>query len=418
MATTVRSIGAMPFQGGSFTTDRYGHSMVRLSNSRMIWMYYQTNPNWLAASVIDVAGGITGTGAATLTNQQLLMPATQTGYMHTARINANTFVMFTGNPSGNFWTSNWAWSVFEVDSGGVFTRVDSGTLASNTTNLNANWAFGHCNFRIVELKDNLVMYVGNTVGNTVNTVSALKGSYDINTKKMTWDANATNLFSLITGYNGIEITARPVPGRDYTMIQARYLTNLATPLDNRGASGVVVNNQTGAVVTPANKLPLNSINTGNPNSNGDMVPLPGDRIAHLTSNYSIQWFSIDYVAGSFINLGAHQFCATQNADAMGHYLLPLTTDYVLKVQRQPFFSPTTNPHRLKVIRRVDQQMSEQSAASINNANAGFAMNAAPTTIAGFIQNQPELIDGKLVWFGLDSATNPQKFSWTVASLLP
>lgn len=411
MATTVRSIGAMPFQGGSFTSDKNGHAMVRLSNSRMVWMYYQTSPNWLAASVIDVAGGISGLGTPTLTNQQLLTPLSSNGYMACARINQTTFLMMTG-----FYTGSMNWYVFEVDPQGVFTRVDMGQFGFGTSSTGTtNNVFGFSNYKVVELKDNLVMYAAiNINGSGSLNIQGLKGSYDTTAKKMTWDTTATSLITLQTTSSG-ELIAKPVPGRDLTMLQFRYYANNAGEM--RGSSGVILNNQTGAVQVIQTKLPLNNYYAANNNAS-EMVPLPGDRIAFLNSNYTIAWYSMDYTAGSFINLGNNSFTSVTAADTLGHYLLPLTTDYVLKMQRMPMLNPTTTPHRFKVIRRVDQNMSEQSAASSQNSNTGFGLNGTPTTIAAFQQNYPEFIDGKIVWFGLDSNTAPTKFSWTVIGLDP
>jgi len=405
MATTVRSIGAMPFQGGSFNTDKTGHGMVRLSTSRMVWLYYQTSPNWLAASVIDVSGGITSQGTATLTNQQLLMPLTQSNYMTCARINQTTFMMMTG-----VYTGNMSWYVFEVDPQGVFTRVDMGQFGFGTTTTAAALStFAQTNFKIVELKDNLVMYVAQgTNGSSISTTQGVKGTYNTTTKTMTWDVAPTILFSNLI--NNCEITARPIPGRDLTLIQHRYFSSGVGEL--RGATGVVINNQTGAIQVPWNKLPVTTANIGL----GDMVPLPGDRMAYLTSNYSIAWVSIDYTAGSFISLGSSGFTNVTAIDTAGHYLLPLTTDYVLKMTRNSLSNPVNFPHRFKVIRRVDQNMNEQSAASSQNGNTGFSLNGTPTTYANFHQTYPEFIDGKVVWFGLDRTNN--QFSWTVVGLEP
>lgn len=421
MASTVRSIGAMPFQGGSFASDSKGHAMAKLTATRAVWLYYQTNPNWLASSVIDVPGGFTGNGAPTITNQQLLLPLAQTSYMQAARINQNTFVLMTcGSPA---YTGNMVWYVFEVDTGGVFTRVDQGTFTyGTTTTAGAYSLFGVSSFKVLELKDNLVMYVASNLDKNVpNNVGGVKGSYDATAKKMTWDTTVTQLINYTGLTANFELIARPVPSRDMTLLQIRYFGpsggNLTTGvMDLRGASGVVIDNQTGTVVTSQNQLPLNSYVAASANVYSDMVPLPGDRIAILNSNSSIQFFSVNYTGGSFINLGSSQFQALAAADILGSYLLPLTTDYVLKMQRQPMFTPSTTPHRFKVIRRVDQNMSEQSAASSLNAGAGFGTTTAPTTIAAFHQNYPEFIDGKIIWFGLDSATAPTKFSWTVISL--
>lgn len=412
MATTVRSIGAMPFQGGQFTSNKDGHAMVRLSNSRMIWSYYQTGPNWLAASVIDVPGGITGTGTATLTNQQLLMPMSQDGFMQLGKINQTTFLMITGSRTGNM-----TWYVFEVDAQGVFTRVDMGTFGYGTTTSGvAVTGFGQVTFKILELKDNLVMVTGlNQNSSTTTVLTGFKGAYNTTTKTMAWDGTVTNLLTIqnTSNVNSFELIVRPIPGRDLTMLQTRYYS--ANVLDLRGTSGVVINNQTGAVQVAQIKLPLNTF-AASAGTFSDMVPLPGDRIAYLTTNYSIAWASVDYTAGSFLSLGSNQFTSVLGADNLGRHLLPLTADYVLMMQRQPLLTPTTNAHRFKVIRRVDQNMSEQSAASAQNSNAGFGLNATPTTIAAFQQNYPEFIDGKVVWFGLDSASAPTKFSWTVVSL--
>lgn len=411
MATTVRSIGAMPFQGGQFTGGYSAHSMVRLTNSRAVWTYYQTGPNWLAASVIDVPGGFAAGGTPTLTNQQLLIPMTQVGVTSCARINQTTFVMITGNPGGSvFYTGNPSWQVFEVDTGGVFTRVDSGTFNFGSTQTGTAYhSFAASNFKMVELKDNLVMYtaMGMMPNNGLN-LYGLKGSYDTSAKKMTWDTTPTNLLTARNS-NIYEIISRPIPGRDMTMVQVRYTT--PTPVAMAGASGVVINNQTGAVVTVQAKLPQDTL------VGTDMVPLPGDRVAFLTNNYTIQWFSVDYINGSFINLGTSQFTSVLAADSLGHHLLPLTTDYVLRVLRIPM-SVAPGQQRFKVIRRVDQNLSEQSPNSASNSNQGFGTNVATTTIAAFNQSYPEFIDGKVIWFGLDSSTAATKFSWTVIGLDP
>lgn len=418
MATTVRSIGAMPFQGGQFTGTAQAHAMVRLTNSRIVWTYYQTSPNWLAASVIDVPGGITGTGAPVITNQQLLFPLTQNGPTTCAKLNQNTFLIVTGPTTGaSAFTGAMSWFVMEVDTGGVFTRVDQGQFNFGTsTTAAATHSFGFNNFKVVELKENLVMYMSPNLGGTTSNIGSVKGVYDPVAKKMTWDTAVTNLFQMKQTSNNGEFIVRSIPGRDMTLVQFRYIASSGgNTLDMRGTSGVVLNNQNGAIVTPATKLPVNdyvSATTGP----GDMTPLPGDRIAVLRNNFTIQWYSMDYINGSFIDLGTSSFTAALSPDIQGHYLMPLTTDYVLKMIRVPMNSAAG--HRFKVIRRVDQNLSEQSPASSANGGAGFTTSAVTSTVACLNQTYPEFIDGKVVYFGLDSATAATKFSWTVLGIEP
>ena len=160
--------------------------------------------------------------------------------------------------------------------------------------------------------------------------------------------------------------------------------------------------------TTASQLPVNTFSTtvGIPS---DMVPLPNDRIAVLSgSKDTMTFYGMDYTAKTFTNLGSANF-TTASSDTNGRIVMPLNKDYVIILQRKPIFDGTAP--RIKIVRLFDQNFIEQSAASALNSNAGFTTLTVPTTRTTLSHSYPEMLNGKVVWYGLNAAGT--HFSWSI-----
>ena len=404
MGTVTRSVGVMPFQGGTFNTVNASMSMVRLTNSRMVWTTFQNSPNWMIGTVVDTPGGwINSTGTPVVTNQQLLLQTAATLATASIKINSTTYMVARMSFTGQF-----LYDVFEVDVNGIITKVDGGQVNKNIT-----WAFGvgigTGAFEFIYHQDNLISYNAQGLdGTSLNLVGQLKATYDATAKKLTWDTTVYNHMAM-AGSTG-ELISKPVPGTNYTLLTFRHTGSAWS--DMRGCQSVTINNTTGIRTLDASKLP-NTYGGGNTGVS-ELVPVSANRYVYLTSPNSIQFTSINWDTGAQISLGSGQFTTTIAQDGNGRFVLPLTPDYVVIGLRLGTFTPSTsNQLRFKVVRRIDQQFFEQSAASSNNNNLGFGTNALPTTFAQY-SVYPEIIDGKIFYWGTDSTG--LKLSWTVIGL--
>lgn len=423
MASVTRSVGVLPYQGGTFTAGGINMGMCRLSTTRMVWISFQTNPAWMIATVVDTAGGwINNLNAPVVTNQQLLRTGTPTVQTQVARINTNAFMVWQNSAANN--AGNYI--VYEVDSSGICTQTDAGAFSVTSGAPGVLYAgSGVSTHKLVELQDNklAIFAVNITNGTPANGMQSTTGSYDTVAKKFTWKMGTTDIVLNHFGNSnptgsanpstpGVgEIVVRPIPGRQLFAVTFRALS---IPTSWHFMSGF----QTTIIDNNGAKVGSYSITPGTVTTNtgaGDFIPLPGDRYAYATSPNQMQFYSIDYTTGTQVSLGSTAFTTTIPYDNTGRVYFPLTTDYVAIAQRSPFFAPGSGAlgHRFKVVRRVDQNFYEQSAGSSQNSNAGFTTATATTTVCAPAY-YPELIEGKIFYWGTDSTGT--KLNWTVIGL--
>ena len=404
MATVTRSIGVMPFQGGSFVTNVWTQSMVRLTSTRMVWTFLQTSPNWMVGAVVDTPGGwINNTGSPVITNQQLLKQVSPY-LVQSVKINQTTYMVINQT-----FTANFTWDVYEVDVAGIISKVDTGTVNLNSS-YQAAITQGTSSSKLIYLQDNLITYVAQGLQTNMNNLSSLKATYDATAKKLTWATSPVTLIATLP-VTSCELIAKPIPGQPYTLVTARYYNS--NWYEFRGSSSVTISNTTGNMQLDSTKLPT----TYAANSNGysEITPVSADRFVELAGPSAAHYQSIDWVTGSQVNLGSNPFTTTLAYDNFGRFILPLTADYFVTGTRIGTFIPTGSPIRLKVIRRVDQNFIEQSPASSLNSNAGFGVSAVPATYANN-QSYPEMIEGKIFYWGTDATG--LKLSWTAIGLDP
>lgn len=420
MASVTRSVGVLPYQGGTFSAGGINIGMCRLSTTRMVWISFQTNPAWMIATVVDTAGGwINNLNAPVVTNQQLLKTGSPTVQTQVAKINTNAFMVWQNTATNNIGN----YTVFEVDSAGICTQTDTGTFAVASGGPGVlNVGPGVATHKLVELQDNklAIFAVNITNGSPSNAMMSCVGNYDTTAKKFTWLNGGSQITTNHFGSQSAnpsavgmgEIIVRPIPGRQLFAVTFRAVnTNIANWSYMSGFQTTIIDNNGAKVGTYVISPGTVATNTGT----GDFIPLPGDRYAYATSTNQIQFYSIDYTTGTQVNLGSAAFTTSIPYDTQGRVYLPLTTDYVAIANRAPFFTPGSGAlgHRFKVVRRVDQNFFEQSAGSAQNSNAGFTTATATTTICAPAY-YPELIEGKIFYWGTDSTGT--KLNWTVIGL--
>lgn len=418
MASVTRSIGTMPYQGGSFVAFQASTGMCRLSPTRMVWMYYQTNPNWMIGSVVDTPGGLALGNTPVLVNNQLLaqrtVPSVGQAPLFVNRLNSNTVIAIQMTSLTSF-----TYYVYEVDSTtGVLTQVDTGAFTGTAIGNSIVQSYGATNIKVIEHRDNLVQLIyPNTFNGSLTLLQSVKLSYDATAKKITQTAGGVPIGNGFPNTNlpttSFELIARKVPGRDLTILNARFFYLTSPGLNNGCWSWVLDNN--GDVLMPNSSMPNSgSYASASGNNIGELIPLPGDRLVRQNSTNSATFYSIDYTAKTYLPIGIGQFTATFT-DQLRH-LVPLTADYFASITRNGINVPSAStPVYVKVVRRYDENFIEQSAASALNGNLGFPVVGTPTTVIS-PTTQIELVDGKLFWWGTDSGGS--KLSWTIVGLEP
>lgn len=416
-----RTISAMPFLGGTFNQNGLQQAMVRLTPSRMVWVYSQTNPNWIICSVIDTQGGYTSANMPVATTQQLTIQGTlnTSSYVTNAvRLTDSTFMIISSvyflNSSNNLPTYYW---ICSIDNTNTISVVDSGTYNFATTNnyqITPNQSNHTTTF--VELADNLISvhhqppsntnwYYYNLVVNptTGKLVPPVLGDLKSVAGGLTSNTNADWHIS--------KIPDRP----QYTMITRRY--GLGGPYVMNGSTSLIMDN-TGAIYMQPNQLPQNAPNMSTATGYADMVPMQNDRLL-ISGVKDATVYAIDYSAKTWRQISTSQFSTLTSPDTYGRYVIPLNADYWFMASRQHFWVPGTTPlMRCKVVRRVDSQLIEQSAASSANTGNGFTITTAPTTFINWQGQYPELVNGKIFYWGFDAnpSGNVLKLSWSVLSL--
>lgn len=410
MAIVTRSLGVMPYQGGTILNSTVQTAMCRLSSTRMVWFYYQTNPNWLVGAVVDTPGGLAAGGTPVLTNQQLLTQRSVSNTIQAVKINATTVAVVTIASTGNF-----AYYVYEIDpQNGIMTQADSGTYrAPNpvvTTPAVANFTL---NSKLVYHSDNLIQYFGQSMNVATSHIQGIKGAWNGVTKKLTWDINPSTILEY--GQTGvtdvvIEMIAKKIPGRQMTLLSVRH-GRPANAQGNNGSRNVVFDDTTGAIHMTSSQMPGNytwSTSLGN----SELLPLAGDRAVMMNGNNGSTFYTINYDEKTYTVAASGQFSA-DNGFVPGA-LLPLSADYFATIQRTKIVDPSANTAlAVKVIRRYDNTFVEQSPASSMNSNAGFIISGTPATRAA-LSCYPEMIEGKIFWWGCDLTGN--KLTWTLAGL--
>lgn len=422
-----RTISAMPFLGGQFNQNGLQQAMVRLTPSRMVWVYSQSNPNWIISTIIDTQGGYTSANMPVATTQQLTIQGTlnASSYVTNAvRLTDSTFMIISSvwftNANNTLPTYYW---ICSIDNTNTISVVDSGSYNPQIAYSFQNTPAQSVNNTVyVELADNLISvhhqpngstptywYYYNLVVNPATNKLVPPVSGDLRTV-------ASNLPAVGSNYADWHVSK--IPDRpQYTMITRRYGINSSAFAMN-GSTSIIMDN-TGAVYMAPNTLPQNTpSSTTTASGYADMVPMQGDRLV-ISSVKDATVYAIDYSAKTWRQISTSQFSSNSNPDTYGRYVIPLNADYWFMATRQHFWLPGTTPlMRCKVVRRVDAQLIEQSAASVGNTGNGFAITTAPTTFMNGVSQYPELVNGKIFYWGFDAAStgNVAKLSWSVLSL--
>lgn len=410
---TTRSISAMPYLGGTINTSFQYNAMARLSSTRMVWFYQQTAPNWLIGAVVDTPTGWINGGTPTMTTQQLLNQGTYPyGYIQAARLNDNAVIVFS--TSG----STFNYTVYEIDSNSQLNQTATGSVTPAGATIGGvakvptsqSFNTGYNGLFPVEVSDNNVVIVSAVSANAIQ----LKVNYNTTSKAVTFDA-AWTLVGPVGAAGSFNIVPRKIPGTTMTLVTIKLANASNTWYYSNGFSAYVLNADGSIQMTPA-QLP-SVLNTGASDAMLDLIPLPGNRLATSNSNSATFW-SIDYNAKTYAVISNGQFTTAWNPATLGYTMLPLTADYFLLMNRSSMVTPGANTLRCKVVRRVDFNIIEQSAASSGNTNQGFTVTGTPGTFIQTMTTEPEIINGKIFYWGFDAgAGNPYtKLSWTIITL--
>lgn len=418
-----RTISSMPYLGGQFNQLANQQAMVRLTPSRMVWVYSQLNPNWIITSIIDTQGGYTSANMPVATTQQLTIQGSlNSGNYQTfaSRLSDNMFLItsmygFAANGTG---LPTYYW-VCSIDGTNTVSVVDSGsfTIAYAGTNWFVASSASANSTTFAELADNIVS-VHHHSGAT-NPWLYYNLVFNTTTQKLVPPTvvNVGVAGNSLPSATNADWHVSKVPDRpQYTMITRRYGT--ANQYAMNGSVSLIMDN-TGAIYMPYNTLPQNAPTSASVASGfGDLVPMQGDRLL-ITSMTSATMYAIDYSAKTWRQISTSQFSSLTSPDTAGRYVIPLNADYWLMLSRQNFWATGTTPAmRGKVVRRVDAQFMEQSAASNGNTGNGFTISALPSTFINPQGQYPELVNGKIFYWGFDAAStgNVAKLSWSVLSL--
>lgn len=410
-----RTISSMPFLGGTFNQVASQQAMVRLTASRMVWVYSQLNPNWIITSIIDTQGGYTSANMPVATTQQLTIQGSLNGTnyrTYAARLTDNSFLILSQSyfsyPNNSYPTYYW---VCSIDDSNVVSVVDTGSffVGASQNGYSNSLGAGYTDTTLAEISDNTVMMITQQSASWFNYVM----TFNTTTKKLvvptTYSTVYNSMYSIAYGdWHVSKVPNRP----QYTMITRRYATGSGTNAYQMNGSTSAIFDSTGAIYMAPATLPQNTNAAGNM----DMVPMPGDRLL-ITSLNNATVYAIDYAAKTWRVISQSQFSTLSNQDTAGRYVIPLNADYWFIMSRSNLWTGAANT-RCKVVRRVDSQYIEQSVASNANTGNGFAITATPGTFMNPQGQYPELINGKIFYWGFDGAAtgNITKLSWSVLSL--
>ena len=430
MPTFERTIDVLPFQGGTLNGLGRQQMLVRLTDSRMVWITGQTNPDWTFCSIIDVEGGITSTSEPVVKTHMfpIKLIANNNYNIQASRLNDNTFLVvsqqvFSFNSIANADTIPISYWVFSIDSNDVIRMVDSGTLRviyiGTNSSINAVFGSNHNSFTFANVADNVVV-ANNTGYYSGVTWYYYKLTFDTVTNKLSYQTPALVVqgsnFSVGQFPDRGNWNVSKVPGHsDLTFLS--YRVGNANEL-NGSISAIFDSN--GDVYMSTNQLPQNTPVNSNPIGYVEMVPMAGDQLL-VTSNKDAFIYSIDYSAKTWALKAKGTFTRDPSNDNFGCYAFPLDANYWFIMSRTQIQTPATGL-RGKVVRMVDDALLEQNSASAGNSHNGFSIPVTLTTWLNAHKETPELINGKLFYWGF--TTNPfgsgngtsTTLSWTVIDL--
>lgn len=408
--TTTRTISVMPYLGGTQVTSYNQNTMVRLTPTRMVWFYSQTSPNWNVGTIIDTPTGWINGGTPTVTTQQLLEQGSfVNAYVNAVRLNDNTVMLISSSNGTSFF-----YRVYTIDSNNQFNLVASSnaqTVAASLVGAKApsssTYATGYNVICYAEVGDNVVVANANAAG---GNALYFKIAFNTSTNAVTFDSNWSVGGTLI-GTNNTNIVARKIPGTTMTLVTYKLIGSIGAWYNSTGYNAMVLNAD-GSVQMTIAQMPAAT------DGSFDLIPLPGNRLVASTSNTAV-FYSIDYNAKTYNVISQAQFTTAWSVGTSGYTMLPLTADYYLLLNKSAMFTPGANLLRCKVVRRVDFNIIEQSAASSGNTNQGFTITGTPATYMNTYTNEPEIINGKIFywgWTGASSGSNVGNLSWTIVTL--
>jgi hypothetical protein len=205
-----------------------------------------------------------------------------------------------------------------------------------------------------------------------------------------------------------------IPGHpDLRMITRRIGYNAHSM---NGSKSVVVTTSGAIHMTPT-QMPVITSLANRASHYGHLVPMPGDRLLATGLNEATI-YAIDYTNKTYSVISNGQFSLLGTNDNLGRYIFPLDSNYWFMMTRSNLFSATAGV-RGKVVRMVDDKLIEQNASSSDNDGNGYTMAGTPATFLNAQYRPPELINGKVFYWGYDAnaqSGNVTKLSWTIIDI--
>lgn len=408
MAVTTRTIPATPYAGGTlqfdFTNMVYTSACI-LTSTRMVWTYYQTNPNWRFFHIIDTPGGWATPGATpSVTTAQMVDTVALKGYnLQMCRLNDNAFLImdYDANASSSS-TVAWNWWVGEIDGSNNIAIVSSGTWLGNqgpAAYAAAVKSRGVASSHLASISDNVALIHGCASNATQYWVSFVI-NYNTTTKALTFTNRAdygNGGTGLLSSYG--EFYAKTIPGSSRIALFAASKSSTSVPFANTQQDSLILN-------TDGSKFAIMSYQTAL-----DSAFMSETRKVFATNFNQYNYFSAD---GS-TSQGSGQITNTSSSNPMilgaidSNYFAALDRSHWSTVTPTSTVIPATGSINVKVMRREDSNFTTQSAASAATAT-GFTITGVPY-IEPFWNHRPKMLPtGDWFWWGLDKNFN---LAWNV-----
>lgn len=391
-------------------------SACQLTANRMIIYSTSGNPYTRSFTIVDNANGLSSSTAPTVA-YNAYMDTTNVGETNISvrmeRLSDTTFVMMSPREGSLFVPTVWTIEVFTVV-GTTITKVSSTT--DNTFTLHARSAKSYQNMVVVPFSDYEIAVYYQYLRTSYNYYpygmtsywGAKRGVYDPNANTWTWgparNLSDTPQYATTTwGDEGIYFPPNYVIPVDIWAIKSpdggrlicaqsangnNYSTRAAYSYDSYYADNFryvyhsSATNLTAATLTDINdvKLYMTMGNAGASNWDGKTFNFAGTRPRQaVLANGTVG----DYRRTLYT------------------HTLPIDDNYLITIDRRFFLTnnPASNPFRMKLIRRIDGQLIEQSTASATN-QAGFTVNV-PWSDAIWDKPRPWLNENNdIVWWGI------------------
>ena len=435
MATFTKSVGVLPYLGGTLDTAFQRSVLVRLTSEMMVWVHRQTNPNWIIGTIINTPGGVTSDSQPVVASQQLVVQSGLSGNsLFVNRLTDSTFLIvdqsvfcvtsseYDGAGSDTpYWVCSVDNNVISVIDSGTF-KVMGGNRTSSFRRTHSIWTqtdlIGGRTTGCFEIADNIVSihHFEQTGWHYYNLIfNTTTGKLQVPSSTTQVADSALSTFS----QSSSEWIRNTIPGRpELTMITRRSCTGGTSFATMRGSLSVILDSN-GAIYmnTTATNSQLPTILPTISDSTGyaALTPMPGDQML-VTSLTDASIYSINYASKTWTLRNSRTFSAPPvTADSFSRFVFALDANYWLIASRRQFYYPSTSM-RWKIVRRYDNNFIEQSAASADNGRNGFSVTPAGATYMSPLCSHPEIIDGKLFYWGHANDTNSNTLSWTVYNI--